>query len=139
MGYGNRRGTNRRRSPKRRAGDRYTDGSYRRAIHRACDQAFPPPDHLARQRVKGKHGQRWETPVEWEQRLGPEGWAEVEQWHQDHRWSPHRLRHNAATRLRKQFGLEIARVVLGVRSAEVAEIYAEMDDAKAREVMGKVG
>ena len=37
--YGNRPGTNRKRSPKRTAGTRYTVDSYRRAIHRACDKA----------------------------------------------------------------------------------------------------
>ncbi|HUT09048.1 MAG TPA: site-specific integrase, partial [Thermoguttaceae bacterium] len=37
--YGNRPGTNRKRRPKRKAGDRYTRDSYRRAIHRACTEA----------------------------------------------------------------------------------------------------
>ena len=39
LSCGNRPGTNRRRRPKRQAGDRYTTGTYRRAIHRACDKA----------------------------------------------------------------------------------------------------
>jgi integrase len=54
-------------------------------------------------------------------------------------WTPHRLRHTAATRLRREFGIEAARVVLGHRSAEVTEIYAEMDREMASEVMGRVG
>jgi integrase len=54
-------------------------------------------------------------------------------------WHPHQLRHNAATRLRKEFGLEAARVVLGHRSAAVTEIYAEIDHAKAAEIMMRVG
>jgi integrase len=54
-------------------------------------------------------------------------------------WHPHQLRHNAATRLRKQFNLEIARAVLGHSSSAVTEIYAEMDMTKASEVMGIVG
>ena len=37
--YGNRVGTNRKAKPKVKAGDRYTTGSYRQAIHRACDKA----------------------------------------------------------------------------------------------------
>ncbi|HUT10977.1 MAG TPA: site-specific integrase, partial [Thermoguttaceae bacterium] len=37
--YGNRPGTNRKRRPKRKAGDCYTRDSYRRAIHRACTEA----------------------------------------------------------------------------------------------------
>jgi integrase len=54
-------------------------------------------------------------------------------------WGPHRLRHNAATNLRKEFGLDIARVILGHRSAAITEMYAELDHAKALEVVGKVG
>ena len=45
----------------------------------------------------------------------------------------------AATRLRKQYGLEAARVILGHKSAAVAEVYAEIDQAKARHIMGEVG
>jgi integrase len=54
-------------------------------------------------------------------------------------WSPNQLRHNAATWLRKEFGLDVARVVLGHRSPAITEVYAELDSAKAQEVMGKVG
>lgn len=54
-------------------------------------------------------------------------------------WGPNRLRHNAATFLRKEFGLEAARVILGHTSAAVTEIYAEMDRKKAAEIMGVVG
>jgi integrase len=43
---GNRPGTNRRTSPERSPGDRYTPESYRRAVARACDRAFPPPARL---------------------------------------------------------------------------------------------
>ncbi len=42
-------------------------------------------------------------------------------------WGPNRLRHNAATFLRKEFGLDAARVILGHTSAAVTEIYAEQD------------
>jgi len=54
-------------------------------------------------------------------------------------WGPHRLRHNAATWLRKEFGLDVARVVLGHRSPAVTEIYAELDHEKAKQVMANVG
>ena len=56
----------------------------------------------------------------------------------DH-WHPHQLRHNAATRLRKEFGLEVARVILGHATAAITETYAEVDREKAREVMARVG
>jgi len=55
------------------------------------------------------------------------------------RWHPHQLRHNAATALREQFGIEVARVVLGHRSAAVTEIYAEIDRERAIEAMAEVG
>lgn len=55
------------------------------------------------------------------------------------KWTVHQLRHTAATRLRKEYGIEIARVVLGHRSAEVTEIYAELDRTKAAEIMRQVG
>ena len=54
-------------------------------------------------------------------------------------WSPNQLRHNAATRLRKEFGIEAARVVLGHSSAAVTEIYAEVDKLKAADIMSKIG
>ena len=42
-------------------------------------------------------------------------------------WHPNQLRHNAATRLRREFGLETVRAVLGHSSSAVTEVYAEMD------------
>ena len=54
-------------------------------------------------------------------------------------WHPNQLRHNAVTRLRREFGLEVARAVLGHSSAVVTEIYAELDEAKAADAMEKVG
>jgi integrase len=54
-------------------------------------------------------------------------------------WGPNRLRHNSATFLRREFGLEAARVILGHTSAAVTEIYAEMDRKRAAEIMSQVG
>ncbi|MDB5351654.1 MAG: site-specific recombinase XerD [Planctomycetota bacterium] len=47
--------------------------------------------------------------------------------------------HNAATSLRKEFGLDVARVILGHTSTPTTEIYAELDHEKAEVVMGQVG
>ena len=55
------------------------------------------------------------------------------------RRSPNQLRHNAATFLRKEFGIEAARVVLGHSSSAVTEVYAEIDHTKAADIMAKVG
>jgi integrase len=54
-------------------------------------------------------------------------------------WHPNQLRHNAATRLRREFGLDVARAVLGHSSPVVTEVYAELDGAKAAEAMARVG
>jgi len=56
------------------------------------------------------------------------------------RWSPHRLRHNAATRLRRDFGIELAQTILGHRlGSAITEVYAEANISKAVAVMAKVG
>ena len=54
-------------------------------------------------------------------------------------WSPNRLRHNAATRIRKEYGLDIAQVVLGHSGADVTQVYAEADLAKATKAIEAVG
>lgn len=54
-------------------------------------------------------------------------------------WGPNRLRHSAATALRKKYGIEAARVVLGHTSSATTEIYAELDRSKAADIMAEVG
>ncbi len=55
------------------------------------------------------------------------------------RWSPNQLSHAAATRIRKELGVEAARTVLGHSSAGITEIYAEMDKSKALKAMEELG
>lgn len=54
-------------------------------------------------------------------------------------WSPNQLRHTAATRIRAEFGLEAAQVVLGHACADVTQIYAERDARLAMSVIQKIG
>jgi len=54
-------------------------------------------------------------------------------------WHPNQLRHSAATAIRKQFGLEAAQVILGHSRADVTQVYAERDSARAIEVVRKIG
>jgi integrase len=54
-------------------------------------------------------------------------------------WAPNQLRHNAATRLRREFGLDVAKGVLGHSSVMPTQIYAEQDASKAREAMARIG
>jgi integrase len=130
LAYGNRPGKNLKRNPKRTAGEKYTTKSYRKAIHRACDLAFPAPDPLCRRDDKSIRA--------WQARLTENQKAELKTWQSDHRWSPNRLRHSAGTEIRKRYGLEAAQVVLGV-TPEVAQIYAERDLQKGVEIAREVG
>lgn len=54
-------------------------------------------------------------------------------------WHPHRLRHTAATRIRKELGLEAAQVWLGHATADVTQIYAEVDTARALDIAARMG
>jgi integrase len=54
-------------------------------------------------------------------------------------WYPNQLRHNAATNLRREHGIELARIILGHSTAFTTEIYAEADKLQAMEVIAKIG
>ena len=120
----------------RAPGDRYDVDSYRRAIARACEKAFPLPDHLS-PKVLGD-GKR-ESSRAWKTRLTAQEKAAVKAWRQNHRFHPHQCRHNAGTDLRRQFGIEVARIILGHQAMNTTEIYAEVDRRQAMEVIGKIG
>jgi integrase len=109
--------------PRRSAGTSYTTVTYARAIAYACDAAFPHSE-LAEVRRST---------------MTPEQRQELRAWQIAHRWAPNQLRHSAATKLRKQFGIEGAQVVLGHSTAAVTEVYAERDLGKAAEIMARVG
>ncbi|MCD4824646.1 MAG: tyrosine-type recombinase/integrase, partial [Phycisphaerae bacterium] len=131
LNQGNQPGTNRRANSQRKAGKQYATTSYGHAIANAVRKAFPPPAPLAKR--------EGETQKQYKARLTDEQLAEIKTWYKQFHWHPHQLRHNAATELRKEFGLEAARVILGHRSAAITEVYAEMDRQKAIDAMMKVG
>jgi site-specific recombinase XerD len=54
-------------------------------------------------------------------------------------WSPNQLRHNAATKIRGQFGLEAAASILGHSEVGVTQVYAEADRTRAIEVARVMG
>ncbi len=113
--------------PKHKPHDKYDVCSLRRAIQRACDLAFRLPAELTTI-------PKDETDEQRTARL-----AQIDEWRKAHRWHPHQLRHTAATRLRKQYGLEVARIVLGHHSPAVTELYAEADRKRALQVAAEVG
>lgn len=55
------------------------------------------------------------------------------------RWSPHWLRHNAATEVRDAFGLEHAQAVAGHSSPNMTARYSTKMDRLAAEVVAKLG
>lgn len=113
----------RKKRPQRVPGERYTSISYGHAIADACARAFPHPtldgipadDLTDRQR------------------------DELKEWRKAHRWHPNQLRHAAATRIRREFGLETAKAVLGHSSVVPTQIYAEQDLDAARRAMERLG
>jgi len=155
----------RKRKPRRSAGERYTVGSYARAITRAVDKAFSrvcgpismaellalieagglqPGDAVRRQGEKA-----WRTAASLTKAASSKKKREAAQvadrppewFYMDvsHRWAPNQLRHAAGTEIRKKFGLEAAQVILGHSKADVTQIYAERDMAKAAAVIREVG
>ncbi len=55
------------------------------------------------------------------------------------RFHPHQLRHAAATKLRREFGVDAARIILGHRSVSVTDTYAELDAQQAVEIAKRIG
>lgn len=104
-----------RRKPRCQPGGRYTTQSYGRAIQRACDLAFPVPSDIEADSKAAKA------------------------WRDDHRWSPNRLRHSLATKVRREFDLDTASVMLGHSQIAVTQRYAEQDHAKAVAAARKIG
>lgn len=113
---GNRPGTNRKRSPKKRPGNAYDTHSYRRAVVYGIEAANRA--RLADAKAAGIDADKVDL---------------IPHWH------PHQLRHNAATALRREHGIEVARIILGHRSAAITEVYAEVDHTRAIDVMAKIG
>jgi len=54
-------------------------------------------------------------------------------------WGPNRLRHNAATTLRRLYGIEVARIILGHTKVSMTELYAEIDLERAGKAIGEAG
>jgi len=109
---GNAPGTNRQADPRKKPGDHYTTASYGHAIRQAVKKAYRPA---------GTSNEQFKT------------WKAPQHWH------PHQLRHNAATELRKEFGIEAARIILGHRSAAITEVYAEKDEQRAVLAIASIG
>jgi integrase len=111
----------RKRNPQRAPGEAYTSGSYGHAIRKAVDAANKA--RACEPCKKLKPADRCESCKA----------GALPHWH------PHQLRHTAATKIRREYGLDVARVVLGHRSPQITELYAELDTSRAAAVMEKLG
>ena len=103
----------RKKNPARKPGDRYTVASYAYAIARACDKV--------------------DRKVHEDDTTIPAAEVIVPRWH------PHQLRHNAATLIQNEFGIDFARATLGHKSPSITEVYVERDQTISQQVMAKLG
>jgi len=122
--------------PARKLGDHYDRTSYTRAIARACEQAFPLPEDLAPPLTSSGKPMPLRDFIKI---VNPAKAAAIRQWRREHHWHPHQLRHNYATNIRREHGLELAQILLGHAKADVTQIYAERDLKRAIEVARKIG
>jgi integrase len=103
-----------RRSVKRRGpGGCFTPASYRRAVQRACERAFPCPPGLSAEERKA--------------------------WRSRHDWSPNQLRHSFATLARSAAGLDAVAAALGHADIETSKIYAEKSMETAKALLLRIG
>jgi hypothetical protein len=127
--YASRQKGERKSTPRRKAGDRFTTASYHRAIERGCEVAFGFPDEL-RKAPKGQN----ESAEERADRL-----RLAAAWRKEHCWNPNQLRHAAATLIRERFGIEGAQVALGHNDPRITTIYAERNFELAAKIMQQIG
>jgi integrase len=105
----------------------YSVEAYETAIRKACERAFGMPDHLRRIDKKLPPSTRADLK------------AQAAAWRKQWCWHPHQLRHSAATILRREFGIELARLALGHSSVATTEGYAQPDFDKVKAAMAIVG
>jgi integrase len=101
--------------PDRVFNETYNADSFRKAVQRGVQA-----ENAKRRRRNKKHEDREPIPM-------------LAMWH------PYRLRHAAATRIRREHGIEAARVLLGHSSATMTEVYAEADMLAAAKVVEQAG
>ncbi|MCE9604443.1 MAG: site-specific integrase [Planctomycetia bacterium] len=132
------------RKPKRAPGLCYSEDTYRRAITRACEQAFGMPIEL--RAASKEYSAAYQRHKRAKQPM-PEALLKAEEtrreeanlWRERWTWAPNRLRHSAATEIREKFGLEAASNVLGHSRADITQMYAARDWKTAERVARELG
>ena len=126
---GNKPGSNRKTTPQRAPRERYDTQTCGRAIVTACERAFGMPAELRpRIRIAGEAIEQCRARR-----------AQAATWRKKHCWAPNQLRHAAAPEARQRDGLEAAQLLLGHARADVTQVYAERDEARAAELARKYG
>lgn len=121
------------------------DAAVREARHAARKTPLScgnrPGSHVVQRRPKRSPGDRYTTNSYRRSIVKAIPLVNAKRCPKDHipHWHPHQLRHSFATMIRREHGIELARIILGHRTAFTTEIYAEVDRQKAREVMAKIG
>jgi integrase len=108
--YGNRPGTNRKESPLRQPGERFTSETYANSVRKAIKAA-------RRDIQKNGGNPDMELPI----------------------WTVYQMRHTTGSKTRKMFNYETAGAVLGHNKMSATEIYAERNQELADEAMKKIG
>ena len=95
--------------------------AYCRAVTRGCEVAFGMPDELRKPNKKLSEAEKQKFR------------RQAAKWRAEHCWSPHWMRHTAATRVREQLGIENVQSLLGHSDAEMSRHYsAKMDKLAAQ-------
>ena len=102
--------------PENQPGEHYTTDSYRLAIHRGC--------RVANSVLEKDHVEAGGDPA-----FAPQ----IEQ------WSPNRLRHSYATRMRAAVGAERTEVLMGHTTLSTTLVYAEADIEATKDIVEKLG
>lgn len=115
------------------------DDAKARSQRRHTKRKTPPwPSHLARRRDPAELGEgcndHYRVDVLGKAVARACAAAKLEK-----RWTPNQLRHSAATRIRREFGIEAASVILGHSNLQTTQIYAEADRLRAIEIAATVG
>jgi integrase len=108
--------------PKKTPGDHYTTSTYANAVAKGCKKA----DARLRKEATEQALRMGQEPPKPDAVFVPH-------------FHPHQLRHAKATEIRREAGIDAARAVLGHRSPAITETDAEIDVAKAAEVMELLG
>lgn len=101
--------------------------AYCRAITRGCERAFGMPDDLR------------SIPKDLPTAERDKRRRQASEWRAEHCWSPHWLRHTAATRVREQLGIENVQSLLGHSTAEMSRHYSAQMDSLAASTAAAVG